>query len=344
MSQVSLPTVSVVIPTRNSAKTLRSCLQSLMCGSYPKTKIELIIVDGYSNDETVDIAREFAAKIVNNPGIGFYTGKAIGVEFSTGELVLFIDSDNVLMSPDWLLSMVRPLVDDNNIVASEALYYGYAKSQHALVRYCALMGSDDPISVYLGFYGRYSHFKQKWSDIELDAQDVGSYIVVHLKGGTLPTMGANGFLIRSGILRRLTYKPYFFDVDLVHELVELGYDKVARVKVAVTHLYAQSLSQYARKAYRRIRDYYYFHKQGLRKYRWEAFNKVKFAKLILSCVLMIPMFRDSLRGYRRIRDTAWFLNWFLCTLTLVIYSMAEAFSGFYLLSHLRRVVRTKQSA
>ncbi len=87
------PRVSVVIPTRNSAKTLDKCLQSIHCQSF--NQIEVIVVDAFSSDETAKIAKSYQAKLVQAKG---FQSKArnIGVQNSTGDFVLFLDSDQVL--------------------------------------------------------------------------------------------------------------------------------------------------------------------------------------------------------------------------------------------------------
>lgn len=48
-------TISIIIPTLNSAKTLKDCLASIAMQDYPKDKIEIIIADGGSTDGTLEI-------------------------------------------------------------------------------------------------------------------------------------------------------------------------------------------------------------------------------------------------------------------------------------------------
>ena len=87
------PTVSVIIPTRNSVKTLKKCLQSIHNQSF--RQLEVIVVDAFSNDETTKIVNESNAKLIRAKG---YQSKArnIGVQNSAGAFVLFLDSDQVL--------------------------------------------------------------------------------------------------------------------------------------------------------------------------------------------------------------------------------------------------------
>ncbi|MDO8727307.1 MAG: glycosyltransferase, partial [Candidatus Methanoperedens sp.] len=55
-SQKSYPSISIITPTYNSAKTLASCLDSIKAQNY-KGDIEIIIADGGSTDSTLEIAQ-----------------------------------------------------------------------------------------------------------------------------------------------------------------------------------------------------------------------------------------------------------------------------------------------
>ncbi|MEM2727704.1 MAG: glycosyltransferase family 2 protein, partial [Candidatus Bathyarchaeia archaeon] len=87
------PLVSVIIPTHNSAKTLTACLKSIVAQSYPF--IELVVVDGYSDDETVNLANLFGAKVISCRGTQAAARNA-GITFSKGDYILFLDSDQQL--------------------------------------------------------------------------------------------------------------------------------------------------------------------------------------------------------------------------------------------------------
>lgn len=331
MRYLQLPSISIVVPTRNSEKTLERCLKSIAEQHYPKKKIELIIVDAYSSDKTIEIAEHFNGRIIRNNRITGEAGKALGVDAAHGELILFVDSDNVLTSQNWILKMVQPFADDNEIVASEPIYTSYTAKEPIIIRYCSLLGSDDPLSVYLGFYGRYSYFKGRWTDIPLKIVAKKSYYEITVNSGLVPTMGANGFLIRASALRKTNYRPYLFDLDIIYDLIDLGYNKFARVKTGIFHLYAYTFTQYIKKTYRRIRDYYKYHRLGLRRYPWTKFSRVDLLKFLFNVLIIVPLFREAIKAYKRKPDVAWFLHWFACFLTMLVYTLKEISSGFYLL-------------
>lgn len=91
------PLVSIVIPTLNAADYLENCLQSIKLQSY--RKIEVIIVDGGSTDNTLKIAKKFKTKIFHfDPNLppDKYAAthrRNYGVKKSAGEYIYYIDSD-----------------------------------------------------------------------------------------------------------------------------------------------------------------------------------------------------------------------------------------------------------
>lgn len=88
-----VPLVSVIVPTLNSGKFLERCLTSIRAQTYPS--IELIVVDNFSTDATVDIAKRLADRVYQQ-GPERSAQRNRGAKEATGEWVVFIDSDMVL--------------------------------------------------------------------------------------------------------------------------------------------------------------------------------------------------------------------------------------------------------
>ncbi len=85
--------ISVVIPTCESAETLTRCLRSLKEQSYPVD--EIIVVNGFSKDNTPEIASELGARVILVSGTQAAARNA-GLANSRGDYVLFLDSDQQL--------------------------------------------------------------------------------------------------------------------------------------------------------------------------------------------------------------------------------------------------------
>lgn len=280
-------------------------------------KVEVIIVDGGSTDETLEIARNFKVKIFRNPLRTGEAGKSVGLMVAEGELVAFVDSDNILPDVNWLKSMVSPF-EHEDLIGSEPHAFTYRGQDPLITRYVALYGVCDPLQLYVGNRERWHSARLNWTDdTSHEALDKGSHYLVKFRKETkIPTIGANGFLGRRELLLKANCKPYYFDIDVVYELVQMGFKKVAMVKIGIVHLHANSIEIFIRKAYRRIRDYFYF--RSSRKYPWGATIK-GMAIFALHTLTMLPLTKEAVKGYSRKPDVAWFFHPFACMLVLLTY-------------------------
>ena len=86
----STPLVSIIIPTYNSQNTIKQCLESISQQNYKK--IEILVVDRYSKDATVQIVKQFKATVFPFKGERS-KAKNYAAKKANGEFLLFIDSD-----------------------------------------------------------------------------------------------------------------------------------------------------------------------------------------------------------------------------------------------------------
>jgi hypothetical protein len=256
--------------------------------------------------------------VVDNPEKTGESGKARGVRAARGEILAFVDSDNVLVGEDWLDRMTAPF-GDPTVVSSEALRWHYAADYSLVDRYCALTGVNDPASLFIGNYGRYSSLTGRWTGLPVDQEQRDGYIRVRVDPESLPTMGANGYLVLAEPFRTVVTGDYLFDIDAVGALARQGFDVVARVDVPIGHLFAATYGAFARKTRRRARDYLYHSGRGERTYPWARYRRglVLFAA---ATVTTVPLLAQSVVGYRRQPDRAWWFHPVACWTTLAIYA------------------------
>lgn len=290
---------------------------------YPKGKVETVIIDGGSKDETLEIARQFTKRILKNPLRTGEAGKAVGLSVSRHELVAFVDSDNILVGTNWLKRMTAPFTDDSISVA-EPYAFTHRPSDPLITRYVALYGVCDPLQLYVTNRDRWNWERQNWTDAVVHSVvDRGDYYLVELeKNVKIPTIGANGFMGRRELLMKANCKPYYFDVDVVFQLAQMGFNRVAMVKTGMVHLHANSLRMFIRKTFRRIRDYYYFERE--RKYPWKIARKgiIKFA---FYTMLILPLMVQSIKGYKAKPDHAWFFHPLASLFVLLTYGIVYIF-------------------
>src|SRR2546429_2551515 len=105
------PLVSVIIPTKNSERTIRPCLESVCAQTY--RNFEIVVVDNFSVDSTVRIAKEYA-DLVLLAGPERTSQVKLGAANSKGDFIYKIDSDFVL-EPSVLERAVRVALDQKAV-------------------------------------------------------------------------------------------------------------------------------------------------------------------------------------------------------------------------------------
>lgn len=314
--------ISIIIPTYNSENYLNKCLFSIFQQEYPKELIEILIIDGGSTDITLEIAKNYTDKIFYNPLKTGEAGKAIGVKNAKNELIALIDSDNVLPNKNWIMEMIKPLQEDNQIIGSEPLKYIYRKFDSLITRYCALTGMNDILCLFIGNYDRYCFLTDKWTEMNVLFENKKNYIDINFsydKINQIPTIGANGTIFRRSFFEDINIGDYLFDIDLI--ALKIFYSKAsvhfAKVENGIIHLFSGSILTYMKKQKRRVRDYKKYKK--LRKYEWLKINNRGIIKFILYTWLTIPLILQAIKGYLKKRDVAWFFHPVACYITLFIY-------------------------
>ncbi|MDQ3098191.1 MAG: glycosyltransferase family 2 protein [bacterium] len=326
---------SFIIPTLNAHRTLRECLEHVSKQNYPKEKVEIISADGGSTDGTIDILKEYGVKIIANPLKTGEAGKMAGLKAAQGEYVVFLDSDNILIDPDWLTKLEKPF-SDPEIVATESIYFLSRKSDNSLTRYFAYMGMGDPINLFLGNYDHINAITNRWTSLNVPVEQKQGFLKIHLfKDKPLPTVGANGFVVRRTLLNPLLKDEYLFDVDVMNLLMESNNETnscyMAKVDTGLVHLFTPDIKTFVRKQQRRVRDYVYYQSKNLRVSHdtRNIFLKLlypggpNFTGLLLfiaSCFTIIPLLVQALIGFVRKPDWVWIFHPLLCEITLFVYT------------------------
>ena len=243
----------------------------------------------------------------------------VSVSLRAGELVALIDSDNILPDNNWLDRMSAPFADPL-IAGAEPIEYTLRHDDPMLTRYCALIGMNDPICHFFKNYDRNNTLTGKWTGLKIETHDRGGYLEVILEPGAVPTMGANGFIVRRSLLDDIGVGDYLFDIDIVHGLVEHQHRHFAKVNTGIVHIYGSGLGTFARKQLRRIRDFQFYNSIGARHYPWSKQKKNGLFRFIIYCLLVVPLLAQSLKGYIKKPDTAWILHAPACIITFFVYS------------------------
>jgi len=285
-------------------------------------------MDGGSTNDTITIAKKYGCKTYVLPALKDNSEgrKGLGIQKASHELILFLETDNIMVGNDWLIRMVEPFVKKRKVIAAYSMYNDYEKNMPALTRYCNLIGINDPTVWYLGKSEKMARFETSYTKGTI-CYDNSRYTVVTFDKDTLPTLGDNGHMVRRSVIARVNKKPEeFLHTDAFARLLLLGYDTYGVVKNSIIHYSGSNiLHLYKRRttfkaeffnSNRRKRLYYVFDKNS----RQDRKNLLLF--ILYSLTIVQPLW-VSLRGYMVKPDGAWFLHPVVCFLATIAYGISE---------------------
>lgn len=219
---IEWPMVSVIVPVRNRPEELTACVRSLKNLRYPQAKLEIIVVDDFSTDNTPNIIESLGVdkvilrKIWSGPAACRNAGAAVAV----GEILAYTDSD-CEVDPNWLCDLVPHFTDSSiGVVGGRVDSFSLAT---AIERYESVASS-----LYMG-------------EEERDCRP----------NTAVPFLPTANLLIRRELLQQLggfdKDFPIGEDVDLVWRVVESGKRVLYVPQGRVLHKYRCRLGRYARR-------------------------------------------------------------------------------------------------
>ena len=113
------PSVTIVVPAWNEGATITGTVESLLALDYPKSRLNIFIVDDGSTDNTLEFARKFEShpqvKIFSKPNGGKFTALNLGIKECTSDLIGCLDADS-FVDKDALREII-PYFDDPGVMA-----------------------------------------------------------------------------------------------------------------------------------------------------------------------------------------------------------------------------------
>ena len=145
------PLISIVLTTFNSEDTISDVLDAIVKQDMPLSNVELIIVDGGSKDQTLEIVRGFLEKygslfnstklIVHDRNYGVSKARNDGMKASTGKYILILDHDVIMIDRSTLANLLKFLSNSpQNVAAAIPLHLTYHES--VLDRWVRLIRED----------------------------------------------------------------------------------------------------------------------------------------------------------------------------------------------------------
>lgn len=129
------PLISIIIPVYNAVKTIENTLNSVLNQTY--SKIQLIVIDGFSNDGTIDVVQLFSDRIdvlISEKDRGIYNAMNKGVDLAEGDFYYFLGADDILSSRDVIHELFSHKINDSvKLVFGNVLNIGFVNSKIPMV-------------------------------------------------------------------------------------------------------------------------------------------------------------------------------------------------------------------
>jgi len=213
------PTISVIVPAYNEEKNIGKFLESVKKQDYPKKLVEVIVIDDDSEDKTVEIAKDFGARILRNGTHDPEIGYRIGVENCRGELFIYADADIEIRDRDFFTKLVKPLMENKKIVGAFPRFAVYKKDP-AFARFLRYHPLElNPI---------YEYFCASIEETIIGKKE--GYYLCRFNPKHFPPVGI--CLYRTELIRRYSKIKKMIDLENAAVLAENGYDLFAYVPSA----------------------------------------------------------------------------------------------------------------
>lgn len=306
---------SISLPVYNSEKYLERCLKSIFNQDYPRDLIEVIVVDAGSTDKTIDIAKDFDVKILNNPKrLGEY-GMQIAVKEASGDLLILFAADNELVGCDWLKN-VSVMFEQNKELSCVWGRMIASRDDPSIMRYYELIQSE-PLAFFLN--KNLNYYLKKTQNQRINSLNFKIFDVDPKKP---LCWGANGIVYRLSDVKHLFLgDKYIGDNEVFQYMVESGKSQVAYSdQLNIYHHTVGSICHWVRKwkrnytqiflktRHERRIDWFYCGNFRLKMFFWLAYSLIPLFSLLHSTYLMI-----------RQRNIYWLYHPLMCFLQTVTY-------------------------
>lgn len=293
MNENDLPKVSFIIPVLNTAEILGNCLASIRRQDYPQGKIEIIVADGGSTDETRAAAKSFGAQIVDNPERVAESGKRTGLKMARGEYIVFTDADNELSSRDFLRLAVTALAQNPKALGVES-YYPAAPGMNSFCAYLTqILHISDPIAWMMSV-----------NPVQLGT-DNGLERWTFPKDSLAYPLGANGFVFRKADLDSINATEHFEDTHVALQLALGGKREWLRLTGCGVHHYCvRGVTDFLKK--RRRQAYHFLSLKDKSHLSWTQMKPLMpgWLACVLCGTLIVPL-AQTVRGLCQTRDPRW---------------------------------------
>lgn len=320
------PLISIIMPTYNSEWTILMALEWIKKQTYKN--YEILVIDGWSNDKTKDIAQQYWCKIIDNPKKQQEYAKHIWLLQAKWEYIMFLDSDEVLDSIDSVEARSYSMENWNLDVL---LFWWYQNPQWYSDINEYINAFADPFAWWMYGIGWWKEFWLSDLKKKYNLVDRWKYFDISFGGKDLPLVDfcASNMLRKSFVYKKLSNldDPMIIP-SLFYQMVALWANVgIMNSKYTITHYSADSMWKYINKLIRRVKANINhkdipgtgFANRVSYQSKWLSFKKFLFP--IYSISIILPAL-DSIKRWYLGHNNIYFMHTYLC-LVVTYYIILE---------------------
>ncbi len=219
--------VSFIIATLNEIRRLPRVIESIRAQDYPAELVEIVVVDGLSDDGTQEYAKSMGCVVVDNPRRLAEPGHLLGYAAATGDLFVIIAADNILNTRDFITRICEPFADPNVYAAVPRVVS--TPEDNLTTRY--INDFTDPFNHFLyGDAATPSTFGRAYRT----KRATPSYIVYEFPPEKAPLIAiAQGTTVRAGAPRRTGWEED--DIMPIMDILQAGHDVAYVPRALIEH-------------------------------------------------------------------------------------------------------------
>lgn len=306
--------ISIIMPCYNSERTLEESLKSIREQVIDQSQIEILIIDGGSNDSTLDIAKKYDAIIIENERKLPEFAKQIGVMKAKGKYGIFIDSDESFINKHSLrdrITLLKAYSEVKNLVATGQ---SCVKGESGVSRYANFIG--DPFSNFVYRYNGYNRIEDLTKQYKYS--DLGKAILLDFsKCNYLPLFDALGNMFEIEAARKIYYETgedKSFAANIFSNMVTQTKCAIAMKNDRICHQPGLTCKGYLNKIKWRVKNNL-FQSEGVgfvERSKKETGLQQRKVLFVPYCAFLLPVFIDSIRLAIKNKDV-YFMTHFLYT-------------------------------
>lgn len=323
------PLVTVAIATFNSSKTINSTLSSILKQTYSRNRIEILIIDGGSTDDTKKIARKYNARIINNSKVEPVSAKFLAIQKAYGDYLIFLDHDESFVNKKSIEHRIEIFSTEREIKA--ILSTGYIDPPHTSIINTYINEFGDPFSFFIYRLSKnYRYFVNFLNNNYKKIKESDKYIIYDFRNGStkliIIELCALGSMLSMKWIKsqykntlRKEYIPHFF-----YQIISNNMNVAIMKSDRILHRSSDNFNNYSSKIRWRIKNNI-FHTKGMaqagyfgrEKYHTYA-AKIKKLLFIPYSLLIFPSLLDAIYLMITRKKASYIIHTLLCLYTAIM--------------------------